>query len=222
MGRCRTRARSSRTARPRHRCSPTGRRRILSAGWTPASRPDSRSPWPRLAATGSPRWSAEVKPAGCGWTSRSKPEAWRPLLRHRARGLRPLDDLVEQDSCFRWSRDHEVAVVEEVRRRFRRAHPYAHVRDVQRTHILEHRAVVLVVSTAHDENDRSMFEYVSSLDIPHMCVGVSSPEAPAHLFDHCDLVVSGPSEAAVLLNEIVEWADTASSMAHAGPPRLRL
>ncbi|HKB32549.1 MAG TPA: trehalose-phosphatase [Candidatus Dormibacteraeota bacterium] len=70
-----------------------------------------------------------------------------------------------------------------------------------------------VVCCGDDENDRSMFEYVSSLDIPHMCVGVSSPEAPAHLFDHCDLVVSGPSEAAVLLNEIVEWAETASSMA---------
>jgi hydroxymethylpyrimidine pyrophosphatase-like HAD family hydrolase len=70
-----------------------------------------------------------------------------------------------------------------------------------------------VVCCGDDENDRSMFEYVSSLDIPHMCVGVSSPEAPAHLFDHCDLVVSGPSEAALLLNEIVEWAETASSMA---------
>jgi hypothetical protein len=39
-----------------------------------------------------------------------------------------------------------------------------------------------------------------------MCVGVSSLEAPAHLFDRCDVVVSGPQEAAALLNEIVEWA----------------
>ena len=67
-----------------------------------------------------------------------------------------------------------------------------------------------VVCCGDDENDRSMFEYVSSLDLPNMCVGVSSPEAPAHLFDHCDLVVSGPAEAAVLLNEIVEWADAYS------------
>jgi trehalose 6-phosphate phosphatase len=65
-----------------------------------------------------------------------------------------------------------------------------------------------VVCFGDDENDRSMFEYISSLDVPHMCVGVSSPEAPAHLFDHCDLVVSGPEEAAALLNEIVEWAET--------------
>jgi hypothetical protein len=40
-----------------------------------------------------------------------------------------------------------------------------------------------------------------------MCVGVSSPEAPAGLFDRCDLVVSGPEEAAAMLNEMVEWAE---------------
>jgi trehalose 6-phosphate phosphatase len=70
-----------------------------------------------------------------------------------------------------------------------------------------------VVSFGDDENDRSMFEYVSSLDVPHMCVGVSSPEAPAHLFDHCDLVVSGPEEAAAFLNEIVEWAEANAASA---------
>ena len=63
-----------------------------------------------------------------------------------------------------------------------------------------------IICFGDDENDRSMFEYVSSVDLPHMCVGVNSPEAPAGLFDRCDLVVSGPEEAAVLLNEIVEWA----------------
>ena len=68
-----------------------------------------------------------------------------------------------------------------------------------------------VVCFGDDENDRSMFDYVSSLDLPHVCVGVSSAEAPAHLFDHCDIVVSGPQEAAALLNEIVDWAE-------AGPP----
>jgi trehalose 6-phosphate phosphatase len=64
-----------------------------------------------------------------------------------------------------------------------------------------------VVCFGDDENDRSMFEYVGSMDVPNMCVGVSSPEAPAHLFDHCDVVVSGPEEAAAFLNEIVEWAE---------------
>jgi trehalose-phosphatase len=63
-----------------------------------------------------------------------------------------------------------------------------------------------VVCFGDDENDRSMFEYVSSLDIPHLAVGVSSPEAPPNLFERCDLVVSGPEEAAVFLNDIVEWA----------------
>jgi trehalose 6-phosphate phosphatase len=70
-----------------------------------------------------------------------------------------------------------------------------------------------VVCFGDDENDRSMFEYVSSMDIPHMCVGVSSPEAPAHLFDRCDVVVSGPAEAATLLNEIVDWAESAPTTA---------
>ena len=38
-------------------------------------------------------------------------------------------------------------------------------------------------------------------------MGVSSPEAPAHLFDRCDIVVTGPEEVVALLNEIVEWAE---------------
>lgn len=63
-----------------------------------------------------------------------------------------------------------------------------------------------VVCFGDDENDRSMFEFVSSLEIPHTCVGVTSPEAPPHLFDRCDVVVNGPQEAVAFLNEIVEWA----------------
>src|SRR6267378_3871465 len=67
-----------------------------------------------------------------------------------------------------------------------------------------------VVCFGDDENDRSLFEYVSGLDIPHMCVGVWSPEAPKDLFGRCDLVVQGPERAAALLQEIVEWAKQAS------------
>lgn len=63
-----------------------------------------------------------------------------------------------------------------------------------------------VVCFGDDENDRSMFDYVCTLSIPHMCVGVWSPEAPQDLFDHCDLVVQGPGAATALLYEIVEWA----------------
>ena len=61
-----------------------------------------------------------------------------------------------------------------------------------------------------DENDRSLFEYVSSLEIPHMAVGVWSPEAPPGLFDKCDMVVPGPAGAAAVLEEIVEWAKESS------------
>jgi trehalose 6-phosphate phosphatase len=63
-----------------------------------------------------------------------------------------------------------------------------------------------VVCFGDDENDRSMFDYVSSLEQPHVCVGVWSPEAPAGLFDKCDLVVPGPAGAAQVLREILEWA----------------
>ena len=66
-----------------------------------------------------------------------------------------------------------------------------------------------VVCFGDDENDRSMFEYVGSLEIPHMSVGVWSPEAPKDLFDRCDLVVAGPEGATAVLREIVEWAKQA-------------
>lgn len=66
-----------------------------------------------------------------------------------------------------------------------------------------------VVCLGDDENDRSMFEYIGGLDYPHLCVGVDSPEAPKDLFYLCDIVVSGPDEAAMLLQAIVDWADSA-------------
>lgn len=63
-----------------------------------------------------------------------------------------------------------------------------------------------VVCFGDDENDRSLFETVSALPIPHMCVGAWSPEAPPDLFEKCDLVVPGPAGVARVLREIVEWA----------------
>ena len=63
-----------------------------------------------------------------------------------------------------------------------------------------------VVAFGDDENDRSMFAYISALEIPHMCVGVWSPEAPEGLFDNCDLVVPGPAAAGKVLEEILIWA----------------
>ena len=67
-----------------------------------------------------------------------------------------------------------------------------------------------VVCFGDDENDRSMFEYVAGLDIPHLVVGVWSAEAPHDLFDHCDLVVAGPAGATAVLCEIAEWARASS------------
>jgi len=77
-----------------------------------------------------------------------------------------------------------------------------------------------VVCFGDDENDRSLFEYVSGLDLPHMAVGVWSAEAPPNLFDRCDLVVPGPAAATAVLQEIVEWAkesDSSPSMGKSPP-----
>jgi len=68
-----------------------------------------------------------------------------------------------------------------------------------------------VIAFGDDENDRSMFEYVGGLEIPHMNVGVWSPEAPPDLFARCDLVVPGPEGAARLLGQIVDWAESSPS-----------
>jgi trehalose 6-phosphate phosphatase len=67
-----------------------------------------------------------------------------------------------------------------------------------------------VICFGDDENDRPMFEYVSTIDMPHWSVGVWSPEAPPRLFDHCDLVVPGPDGVTAVLQEIVEWAKESS------------
>src|SRR5947199_12895 len=67
-----------------------------------------------------------------------------------------------------------------------------------------------IVCFGDDENDRSLFEYVNALDIPHMAVGVWSAEAPHDLFERCDLVVPGPEGATAVLREIVECARVSS------------
>jgi trehalose 6-phosphate phosphatase len=72
--------------------------------------------------------------------------------------------------------------------------------------LLPHEDPGGVVCFGDDENDRSLFEYVSALDIPHMAVGVWSPEAPKDLFERCDLVVAGPEAATAVFWEIVDWA----------------
>ena len=63
-----------------------------------------------------------------------------------------------------------------------------------------------VVSMGDDENDRAVFEVLSAAPIPHLCVGVSSPEVPPGLFARCDLVVDGPANATAFLQLLVDWA----------------
>src|SRR2546421_7105197 len=46
-----------------------------------------------------------------------------------------------------------------------------------------------------DENDRSMFEDISTLAMPHKCVGGLAPQAPVGLFDRRDLGGPGPGGA---------------------------
>jgi trehalose 6-phosphate phosphatase len=63
-----------------------------------------------------------------------------------------------------------------------------------------------VVSMGDDENDRAVFEVLSAAAIPHLCVGVSSPEVPPDLFGRCDVVVDGPAKATAFLQMLVDWA----------------
>jgi len=63
-----------------------------------------------------------------------------------------------------------------------------------------------VICVGDDENDRPMFDYVNALARPHLTVGVASDEASADLFADCDLVVSGPEEAADLFTSLADWA----------------
>src|SRR3979411_2978635 len=70
---------------------------------------------------------------------------------HRvATGLCPLDDLVEQGGGLARAVDHDVAVVEQIRRRFGRGDAHTRVRALKRADVLEHRPVVLVVAEADD------------------------------------------------------------------------
>jgi hypothetical protein len=66
-----------------------------------------------------------------------------------------------------------------------------------------------VICFGDDENDRTMFDYVSGLDVPHLVVGVWSAEAPRDLFATCDLVVQGPGGAIAVLREVLRWARAA-------------
>jgi len=62
------------------------------------------------------------------------------------------------------------------------------------------------VCMGDDENDRSAFEVLSLTDIPHMCVGINSPEVRPDLFDRCDVLLASPLQATAFLQMLVDWA----------------
>ncbi len=62
-----------------------------------------------------------------------------------------------------------------------------------------------VICMGDDENDRAAFEVLSAHPIPHLTIGVSSPEVPADLFVRCDLVLDGPHQATAFLQMLADW-----------------
>ncbi len=73
--------------------------------------------------------------------------------------------------------------------------------------LIEMRQPLGMICIGDDENDRPMFELVSSLHLPHLTVGVASPEAADDLFAACDLVLSDPYEVSRLLTMLADWAE---------------
>src|SRR5438445_5212898 len=64
--------------------------------------------------------------------------------------LSPLHYFAQDSSCPLRSWHDKVASIEQVLRRFGRPDADAHVRDVELTDVLEHRAVVFVIAETHD------------------------------------------------------------------------
>lgn len=63
-----------------------------------------------------------------------------------------------------------------------------------------------VVFAGDDAGDRPAFEQMSSFTVPHLAVGVASPEVSAITFAACDLLVDGPRAAAAFLSCLADWA----------------
>ena len=75
-----------------------------------------------------------------------------------------------------------------------------------------------VVFAGDDAGDEGCFTYLSTLDRPHLLIGVASDEVPPGLFEHCDLVVDGPDANAALLSRLAaEWGRRARGRAGRAP-----
>ena len=67
-----------------------------------------------------------------------------------------------------------------------------------------------VIAMGDDENDRAAFELLSAREIPHLTIGVSSPEVPPDLLARCDVVLDGPEKATLFLQMLADWAQETS------------
>ena len=64
-----------------------------------------------------------------------------------------------------------------------------------------------VVFAGDDHGDRGCFTYCSTLQRPHLAIGVTSPETAPEMFAACDVRVEGPEANVALLSRLgAEWA----------------
>ena len=77
-----------------------------------------------------------------------------------------------------------------------------------------------VTFAGDDTGDRAAFEVTNALTVPHLAIGVASPEVDASTFAACDLIVDGPEAAAAFLSRLADWAEhrEAASRRRDSPP----
>ena len=75
--------------------------------------------------------------------------------------------------------------------------------------LIERHRPEAVVWAGDDAGDANALRLVAGLPIPHLAVGVSSPEAAAEIFEACDVVVEEARGAAELLSRLADWASRA-------------
>ncbi|HKA09006.1 MAG TPA: trehalose-phosphatase [Candidatus Dormibacteraeota bacterium] len=63
-----------------------------------------------------------------------------------------------------------------------------------------------VVFAGDDTGDLTAFEQMSLLPVPHLTVGVASPEVSPATFEACDLVLNCPRAVAAFLGCLADWA----------------
>jgi trehalose 6-phosphate phosphatase len=85
--------------------------------------------------------------------------------------------------------------------------PRAHPKGDMLEALIEMRQPLAIICIGDDENDRPMFELVSSSHLSHLTVGVASAEAADDLFTACDLVLSDPQHVSRFLTMLAGWAE---------------